>query len=101
VTTATAISVSLLSGFDDPAAWDRLAGPPIVLMFEVWTPLETFDHILDISEFVAIKTAAIRVHVSQCAEIRFDEAALGLNRYRGEMHCWPGGAYAEVFRRLR
>jgi LmbE family N-acetylglucosaminyl deacetylase len=101
VTTATAISVSLLTGFDDPAAGDRLAGPPVVLMFEVWTPLETFDHIEDISEFVGVKRAAIRAHASQCAVMWIDEAVLGLNRYRGEMHSWPGGDYAEVFRRLR
>jgi LmbE family N-acetylglucosaminyl deacetylase len=78
-----------------------LADPPRVFMFEVWTPLETFDHLEDISEFVAEKVAAIRAHVSQCAVMRFDEAVLGLNRYRGEMHSWPGGDYAEVFRRLR
>jgi LmbE family N-acetylglucosaminyl deacetylase len=81
-----------LGGLDDP---------PRVLMFEVWTPLENFDHVEDISEFVAEKAAAIRAHASQCAVMRFDEAALGLNRYRGEMHSWPGGDYAEVFRELR
>jgi LmbE family N-acetylglucosaminyl deacetylase len=80
-----------------------LAGlPPVeVLMFEVWTPLESFDHVEDISEFVDVKIAAVRSHASQCAVMKFDEAVLGLNRYRGEMHSWPGGDYAEVFRRLR
>jgi LmbE family N-acetylglucosaminyl deacetylase len=81
-----------------------LAGPgaerPEVLMFEVWTPLESFDHVEDVSEAVAVKVAAIRAHASQCAAMKFDEAILGLNRYRGEMHSWPGGDYAEVFRRL-
>jgi LmbE family N-acetylglucosaminyl deacetylase len=83
------------------AAHGGLAGPPVVLMFEVWTPLETFDHVEDVSEFVGVKRTAIRAHASQCAVMRFDEAMLGLNRYRGEMHSWPGGDYAEVFRRLR
>lgn len=73
---------------------------PGVLMFEVWTPLESFDHVEDISEVIAVKVAAIRAHATQCDVMKFDEAVLGLNRYRGEMHSWPGGDYAEVFRRL-
>jgi LmbE family N-acetylglucosaminyl deacetylase len=76
----------------------------VVLMFEVWTPLTTIDEIVDISPFIADKVAAIRAYESQCAVLRFDEAALGLARYRGEMFCWPKhepehGRYAEVFRK--
>ena len=83
------------------AAFDVPAERPEVLMFEVWTPLEAFDHVEDISSSLDVKVAAVRAHASQCAAMKFDEAIVGLNRYRGEMHSWPGGDYAEVFRRLR
>jgi LmbE family N-acetylglucosaminyl deacetylase len=69
-------------------------------MYEVWTPLQKMDDIIDISPYVSDKVAAIRAHKSQCDIMRFDEAALALNRFRGEMHSWPGGDYAEVFRHM-
>ena len=74
---------------------------PVVWMYEVWTPLQTMDHIVDISAFVDIKRSAIQAYKSQCAVMKFDEAILGLNRYRGEMHSWPGGEYAEVFEEMK
>ena len=70
---------------------------PVVLMFEVWTPLQQLDHIEDISAHIELKLAAIRAYQSQCAVVDFAEAFRGLARYRGEMHCWPEGEYAEVF----
>ena len=74
---------------------------PEVWMYEVWTPLQQLDEIVDISEHMATKLEAIRAYQCQCAVLKFDEAVQGLNRYRGEMHSWPGGDYAEVFRRMR
>ena len=73
--------------------------PPAILMYEVWTPLQDIDHIEDISEVIEDKVAAVRAYRTQCAAMRFDDAVMGLNRYRGEMHSWPGGPYAEVFRK--
>jgi LmbE family N-acetylglucosaminyl deacetylase len=73
---------------------------PEVLMYEVWTPLQQIDHVEDISAQIDIKIAAILAYKSQCEIMRFDEAARALNRYRGEMHSWPGGPYAEVFKKL-
>ena len=70
---------------------------PAVLMYEVWTPLQKMDVIVDISEYVEIKRSAILAYQSQVAVMTFDEAILCLNRYRGEMHSWPGGDYAEIF----
>jgi LmbE family N-acetylglucosaminyl deacetylase len=74
---------------------------PEVRMFEVWTPLQTMDEIIDISPYIEAKLAAVRAYRSQCEVLRFDEAIAGLNRYRGEMHSWPGGDYAEVFLRMK
>lgn len=72
-----------------------------VLMYEVWTPTQQLDEIVDISPFLKKKLAAVRAYRSQCAVVGFVEAIRGLNRYRGEFHSWPGGDYAEVFTRLK
>ena len=68
--------------------------------FEIWTPLQQIDHVVDISDVIDAKLRAIRAYRSQCAVMPFDEAFRGLARYRGEMHSWPGGPYAEVFTEL-
>jgi LmbE family N-acetylglucosaminyl deacetylase len=70
---------------------------PRVLMYEVWTPIQKLDEIIDISPYMNKKIRAVRAYRSQCAEVGFVEAVRGLNRYRGELHSWPGGDYAEVF----
>lgn len=72
---------------------------PLVLMYEVWTPLQDIDHVEDISDVMSDKIAAVRAYRTQCEAMRFDDAVIGLNRYRGEMHSWPGGPYAEIFKR--
>lgn len=82
-------------------ALKRSKQKPDVLMFEVWTPLGRMDHIVDISKEIETKMRAIRAYKCQNAEVAFDEAFRGLARYRGEMHSWPGGDYAEVFARLK
>lgn len=74
---------------------------PRVLEFEVWTPLQYLSEIVDITPHIEEKVDAIRCYQSQVDLMRFDEGMLGLNRYRGEMHSWPGGDYAEVFWRPR
>ena len=77
----------------------QMKNKPDVRFYEVWTPLQDIHHVQDISAQFKAKLAAIRAHKSQCAIMRFDDAATGLARYRGEMHSWPGGPYAEVFQR--
>ncbi len=65
--------------------------------YEIWSPLGQIDHVTDISDVIDHKLRAIRAYRTQCAVMRFDDAFAGLARYRGEMHSWPGGDYAEVF----
>jgi LmbE family N-acetylglucosaminyl deacetylase len=83
------------------AALDKVGTWPQVRLFEIWTPLHQLDHIEDISPFMETKLRAVRAYASQCAVLSFDDAVTGLNRYRGEMHSWPGGDYAEVFMAMR
>lgn len=75
--------------------------PATVFLFEIWTPLQRLDRIVDITRWMPVKLEAVRAYRSQCAAMRFDEAVSGLNRYRGEMHSWPEGEYAEVFSEMK
>ena len=103
---------SLREGHDDHRSTARLAvrvlagrRRPELLFFEVWTPLDRIDEIVDISAWMERKVAAVRAYRSQCRALRFDAACRGLARWRGEMFCWPkptpqSGRYAEVFARV-
>jgi N-acetylglucosamine malate deacetylase 1 len=73
---------------------------PEVLGYEVWTPIQELSEIVDVSPFMERKLRAVRSYRSQCAVVGFAEAVRGLNRYRGELHSWPGGDYAECFTRM-
>lgn len=68
-----------------------------VRYFEIWSPISEVDEAVDISDVIEDKLRAIRAYRSQCAVMGFDDAFKGLARYRGEMHSWPGGPYAEAF----
>ena len=97
-------SATALDIYVGPIGNDRNPGTkakPLVLGYEVWTPVQKLVEIVDISPCMATKLRAIRAYRSQCAVLDFDAAILGLNRYRGEMHSWPGGRYAEVFTAVR
>ena len=68
-----------------------------MLGYEIWTPLRRLDEIVDITPYLATKLKAIAAYATQCRVMDFVSAARALARYRGEMHSWPGGEYAEVF----
>ena len=70
-----------------------------ILAYEVWTPLQDFSYIEDISSCMEQKLTALRLHSSQLQDIQYDEAIRGLNRYRGIMS--GKGQYCECFQVLK
>ena len=70
---------------------------PVLRLFEVWTPLQHFDVLEDITGQLEAKRRAIQCYASQCANLRFDDASTALNLYRGLMHNEERGGYAEAF----
>ncbi len=75
---------------------DLVCGQPELLLYEIWTPMVTFDHIEDITAVMDRKLQAIRCYASQIVHFKYDRAIFGLNQYRGAL---AGGCeFAEVFR---
>jgi LmbE family N-acetylglucosaminyl deacetylase len=70
-----------------------------ILAYEVWTPLTSFQYVEDITKELDTKITAMQKHVSQLANVAWDEAIQGLCRYRGAMT--DQGKYCEVFQVLK
>lgn len=69
--------------------------PKTVLGYEVWHPIPNYQIAVDISGTIEQKMRALSHYRSQIGTIKYDEAFLGLARYRGVMSM--AGKYAEVF----
>ncbi len=66
-----------------------------ILGYEVWHPMQQYQLAVDISKSIQVKLNALTCFKSQVEPTRYDEAFMGLARYRGVMS-WVG-QYAEVF----
>lgn len=69
-----------------------------ILCYEVWTPLQRVTHIENITQQMELKLTALRQHISQIEDVKYDDAIEGLNRYRGVMT--KKGQYCECFKIL-
>ena len=56
-----------------------------VRLFEIWTPMQDMDEIVDISEHVEAKRAAILAYRSQCEVLAFDESDPRIKRIRANL----------------
>lgn len=77
----------------------KLKDRPIVLAYEVWTPLQTITHLAPFNEdTMKLKLEALAEHRSQVDCINFENAISSLNRYRGVL--MYRSDYAECFQRI-
>jgi N-acetylglucosamine malate deacetylase 1 len=80
------------------AVRDRPLDGMAAMAYEVWTPMTRYNHLVNVDATMAAKMRAVRCHASQLESFDYDQAARGLNRYRGAMQTqWR---YAEAFLNL-
>ena len=94
--------MSAVAGAAGPWYQESIGEPHLartILGYEVWHPLNTYQLSVDITTTVERKLAALRCHRSQIEATNYDEASLGLARYRGVMSF--SSTHAEVFEVLR
>ncbi len=64
-------------------------GEPIqlkyMLLYEVWTPLSTYNMKIDVSDYITLKSKALSQYTSQFTPDQADRI-VGLNTYRAAMH---------------
>jgi LmbE family N-acetylglucosaminyl deacetylase len=77
-------------------ALERAAKPPWVLEYEVWSPLPA-DVVLDITDVVPDKRAALEAHASQMGYSDYRHHMLGLNAHRS-IYLPRGRTHGEAFR---
>ena len=73
---------------------------PEIFAYEVWTPFFP-DVIVNITNEMDNKIAAINKHKSQISSLRYDNLILGLNMYRASFIPFPSMVYAEAFKKYR
>jgi len=94
--------MSAVAGAAGPWYQESIGEPHLagtILGYEVWHPLNIYQLSVDITTTVERKLAALRCHRSQIEATHYDEASLGLARYRGVMSF--SSTHAEVFEVLR
>ena len=67
----------------------------LILGYEVWYPINSYQIAVNISSTIKRKIQAIRCHKSQIDSVKYDDAFIGLAKYRGILS--QKGRYAEVF----
>ena len=72
--------------------------PSEIRGYEVWTPLGSYDTVVDITRWMPRKLEALRAHASQLAEFDYVRAIEGLNAYRGAIAARVH--FAEVFEQI-
>ena len=71
---------------------------PKLRLYEVWTPLDAFGLVTDVTPVMPRKLHALRAHRSQLREFDYVRAVRGLNQFRGALAARCD--YAEVFQTL-
>lgn len=66
-----------------------------LLFYEIWTPIQQPQHLVDITAVWDRKMAAVQAHASQLRQWPYERAVHGLNEYRAAMSGRDG--YAEAY----